>query len=171
MSLITHWVELVNQVKSFNTRSIIPLVKVCFVFGVPNPNFIFPAQIQLAFKINKEIHHHPEYYCISRMHGLLLAPIIYIIASQPISFQRLFRKTNSVEPVTSESEESTDMKGKKIQKRKWDVQSLGNRRKEVYKQKRKAILITIVWLLSRVEISKTFQNQMSQCFFIGLYDI
>ena len=69
-------------------------------------------------RINKEIHHHPEYYCIYRMHGLLLAPIIYIIASQPISFQRLFRKTNSVEPETSGSEESTDMKGKKIQKRK-----------------------------------------------------
>ena len=72
------------------------------------------------------------------MHGLLLAPIIYIIASQPISFQRLFRNTNSVEPVTSESEESTDMKGKKIQRRKWDVQS----RKEVYNKKRKAESIT-----------------------------
>ena len=27
------------------------------------------------------------------------------------------------------------------------------------------------WILGRVEDSKTFQNQMAQCFFIGLYDI
>ena len=30
---------------------------------------------------------------------------------------------------------------------------------------------TIAPSLGRVENSKTFQNQMSQCFFIGLYDI
>ena len=42
---------------------------------------------------------------ISRIFGLLLSPIVYIIVSKPISFRRFSPRDNSVAPTSSETDD------------------------------------------------------------------
>ena len=99
-SLETFW-------KAFLTKFLINIINIKkTMHRTGDQNFYHHDNVHILWLKNKNSHF--SISTISRIHGLLLSPIIYIVASHPISLRNFLQRENSVAPAVVPSSENED---------------------------------------------------------------